>query len=122
MKRNDFDLAVTAARKAARETQIELARDLIRDFQQDMASFDPKRLMSLDDEGIAEVLRMLDAGDAIRPIATAAAEHARRASAGTGWAELRRPERGCWLRGVIIGAATGGGIIIFIGLAGLLLG
>ena len=78
MKRNDFDLAVAAARKAARETQIELARDLIRDFQQDTASFDPKRLMSLDDEGIAEVLRMLDAGDAIRPIATAAGTRTRR--------------------------------------------
>ena len=119
MKRNDFDAAVTAARKAGRETQIELARDLVRDFQQNTASFNPKRLMSLDNEGIAEVLRMLNAEDVIRPIVTASAQHADSVSGESVWAELRRPERGYWLRGAVIGAAAGAAVI---GLASLLPG
>jgi len=123
MRRQDFDTAAAAARVAGLETRAKIAHDVARDFVKDPARFDPKRLIHLDRNAILEVLRTVDEAEAARLVAISAPQKVGDGTLGnSGWANLRGPEPRYWIRGVIIGAATGACLVIIIGLASVSLG
>ena len=123
MRRKDFDTAAAAARVTGLETRAKIAHDVARDFVKDPARFDPKRLIHLDRNDILEVLRTVDEADAARLVAMSAPQKVGDSTLGkSGWADLRGPEPRYWIRGVTMGAATGVGVVIIIGLASALLG
>lgn len=123
MKRKEFNAAAAQARKEGRESQIKLARNAASDFLQNPASFNPMRLMSLDRDGVREMLQMVEAADAARLVAISAPQKVGDGTLGeSGWANLRGPEPHYWIRGITVGAAAGACIVIIIGLASALLG
>jgi hypothetical protein len=122
-KRQAFDKAASAARDAHNDAQRELASDLAREFMNDPASFDPKRLIPLGRDGLLDVLRAVDEPDAAKLVVVPGRQNIGNGVSGaTGWADLRRPEPHHWLRSVSVGVVTGACIIIIALASSMLLG